>query len=43
MMINDTALMGSYQSQGLLKPIDPDSIAGHDQISVKSWSSTMGV
>jgi multiple sugar transport system substrate-binding protein len=42
-MINDTALMGSYQSQGLLKAIDPDSIAGHDQISAKSWSSTVGL
>ncbi|MCX4878930.1 sugar ABC transporter substrate-binding protein [Streptomyces sp. NBC_00847] len=42
-MINDTALMGSYQSQGLLKPIDPESIAGHGQISAKSWSSTVGL
>ncbi|MEU5591605.1 sugar ABC transporter substrate-binding protein [Streptomyces sp. NPDC020298] len=42
-MINDTALMGSYQSQGLLKPIDPGSIADHDQISKQSWSSTVGL
>ncbi|MFI6932553.1 extracellular solute-binding protein [Streptomyces sp. NPDC050287] len=42
-MINDTALMGSYQSQGLLKPIDPASIAGGDQITGKSWSSTVGI
>lgn len=42
-MINDTALMGSYQSQGLLKPIDPASIAGHDQITEKSWASTVGI
>ncbi|WSQ13836.1 sugar ABC transporter substrate-binding protein [Streptomyces sp. NBC_01231] len=42
-MINDTALMGSYQSQGLLKPIDPGSIAGSDQITDKSWSSTVGL
>ncbi|WP_217238295.1 extracellular solute-binding protein [Streptomyces sp. AC555_RSS877] len=42
-MINDTALMGSYQSQGLLKPITPDTIAGHDQITDKSWSSTVGI
>ncbi|MFF0156800.1 sugar ABC transporter substrate-binding protein [Streptomyces sp. NPDC005263] len=42
-MINDTALMGSYQSQGLLKPIDTKSIAGSDQISDKSWSSTVGL
>jgi multiple sugar transport system substrate-binding protein len=42
-MINDTALMGSYQSQGLLEPIDPASIAGHDQITAKSWSSTVGL
>ncbi len=42
-MINDTALMGSYQSQGLLKVIDPASIAGHGQITAKSWSSTVGV
>lgn len=33
----------SYQSQGLLKPIDPDSIAGHEQITAKSWSSTVGI
>ncbi len=42
-MINDTALMGSYQSQGLLEPIDPASIAGGDQITAKSWSSTVGL
>ncbi|WP_330285917.1 sugar ABC transporter substrate-binding protein [Streptomyces sp. NBC_00576] len=42
-MINDTALMGSYQSQGLLKAIAPDSIVGHDQITAKSWSSTVGI
>lgn len=42
-MINDTALMGSYQSQGLLKPIDPASITGHDRITAKSWSSTVGI
>ncbi|GAA3898994.1 extracellular solute-binding protein [Streptomyces lacrimifluminis] len=42
-MINDTALMGSYQSQGLLKAIDPDAIEGHDQIAAKSWSSTVGI
>ncbi|WP_037676596.1 sugar ABC transporter substrate-binding protein [Streptomyces griseus] len=42
-MINDTALMGSYQSQGLLKPIDPDGIAGHDQIDAKTWASTVGI
>ncbi|MGW3653211.1 sugar ABC transporter substrate-binding protein [Streptomyces sp. NPDC000878] len=42
-MINDTALMGSYQSQGLLKVIDPDSIAGHEQITAQSWSSTVGI
>ncbi|MFJ9626176.1 extracellular solute-binding protein [Streptomyces sp. NPDC091280] len=42
-MINDTALMGSYQSQGLLKAIDPDTITGHDQISAKTWSSTVGL
>lgn len=42
-MINDTALMGSYQRQGLLKPIAPDSIAGHGQITDKTWSSTVGL
>ena len=42
-MINDTALMGGYQSQGLLKPIDPASVAGGDQITDKSWSSTVGI
>lgn len=42
-MINDTALMGSYQRQGLLKPIDRASITGGDQITDKTWSSTVGV
>ncbi|MFF9775943.1 ABC transporter substrate-binding protein [Streptomyces sp. NPDC013978] len=42
-MINDTALMGSYQGQGLLKPIDPASIDGHDQITDKTWASTVGI
>ena len=42
-MINDMALMGSYQSQGLLKVVDPDSIAGHGQITAQSWSSTVGI
>jgi multiple sugar transport system substrate-binding protein len=42
-MINDTALMGSYQSQGLLEPIGPASIAGHDQITDRTWSSTVGL
>ncbi|WP_405640288.1 ABC transporter substrate-binding protein [Streptomyces sp. NBC_00019] len=42
-MINDTALMGSYQSQGLLKPVTPASIAGSDQITDKTWSSTVGI
>ncbi|MFF4015982.1 ABC transporter substrate-binding protein [Streptomyces sp. NPDC001843] len=41
-MINDTALMGSYQSQGLLKPIVPGSVPGHGQISGQSWASTVG-
>ncbi|MEU3890380.1 sugar ABC transporter substrate-binding protein [Streptomyces sp. NPDC029041] len=41
-MINDTALMGSYQSQGLLEPITPASIAGHAEITAKSWASTVG-
>ncbi|WAU86478.1 sugar ABC transporter substrate-binding protein [Streptomyces sp. Qhu-G9] len=42
-MINDTALMGSYQHQGLLKPVEPASIAGHRQIDAKTWSSTVGL
>ncbi|MER5194237.1 sugar ABC transporter substrate-binding protein [Streptomyces sp. NPDC002755] len=42
-MINDTALMGSYQSQGLLKPVDPADIAGGDRIDAKTWASTVGV
>ncbi|MDX3128993.1 sugar ABC transporter substrate-binding protein [Streptomyces europaeiscabiei] len=42
-MINDTALMGSYQSQGLLKPIDPAAIEGHDQITERTWASTVGI
>ncbi|WP_405892613.1 sugar ABC transporter substrate-binding protein [Streptomyces sp. NBC_00104] len=42
-MINDTALMGSYQSQGLLEPVDPAAIEGHDQITDKTWASTVGI
>ncbi|GCB51848.1 sugar ABC transporter substrate-binding protein [Streptomyces sp. NL15-2K] len=42
-MINDTALMGSYQAQGLLKPIEPNAITGHAQITAKTWSSTVGI
>ncbi|MCT9080326.1 ABC transporter substrate-binding protein [Streptomyces fulvoviolaceus] len=42
-MINDTALMGSYQSQGLLKPIAADSITGSDRITDKTWSTTVGI
>ncbi|MGW0869608.1 sugar ABC transporter substrate-binding protein [Streptomyces sp. NPDC002740] len=42
-MINDTALMGSYQSQGLLKPVDPAGIAGGDRIDAKTWASTVGI
>lgn len=42
-MINDTALMGSYQGQGLLESIDPNAIAGHDQITARTWSSTVGL
>ncbi|KPI22163.1 extracellular solute-binding protein family 1 [Actinobacteria bacterium OK074] len=42
-MINDTALMGAYQRQGLLKTVDPASIAGGDEITDKTWSSTVGV
>jgi len=42
-MINDAALMGSYQSQGLLKKIDPATIAGHGQIDAKTWATTVGL
>ncbi|GAQ53537.1 ABC transporter substrate-binding protein [Streptomyces acidiscabies] len=42
-MINDTALMGSYQSQGLLKRIDPATIAGGGQIDAKTWATTVGL
>ncbi|QNP74530.1 extracellular solute-binding protein [Streptomyces roseirectus] len=42
-MINDAALMGSYQAQGLLKKIDPASIAGHDQLDAKTWATTVGL
>ncbi|MFF4486427.1 extracellular solute-binding protein [Streptomyces sp. NPDC001544] len=41
-MINHTALMGSYQSQGLLKPIVPGAVPGHGRISGQSWASTVG-
>ncbi|MFJ9738472.1 extracellular solute-binding protein [Streptomyces sp. NPDC101166] len=42
-LVNDTALMGSYQAQGLLEPIDPASVAGHDQIDAKTWATTVGI
>lgn len=41
-MINDAGSLGSYAAQGYLKPIDPESIEGGDQISDASWSETVG-
>jgi multiple sugar transport system substrate-binding protein len=42
-MINDSGSLGSYQRQGLLKPIDPDAITGHEQIDGKTWSTARGL
>ncbi|MEE1938933.1 sugar ABC transporter substrate-binding protein [Streptomyces sp. TRM 70361] len=42
-MINDSGSMGTYQSQGLLLPVDRESIAGQDDISEDTWKSTVGL
>jgi multiple sugar transport system substrate-binding protein len=41
--INDSASLGTYQSQGWLLPIDPESIAGADSISDETWAVARGV
>jgi multiple sugar transport system substrate-binding protein len=42
-LINDSASLGTYQSQGLLTPVDPDSITGHSEISKANWDLTRGL
>jgi multiple sugar transport system substrate-binding protein len=41
--INDSANLGTYQSQGWLQPVDPSSIAGNADVTAKSWNSVKGL
>ncbi|MCX4908174.1 sugar ABC transporter substrate-binding protein [Streptomyces sp. NBC_00878] len=40
--INDASALGTYQSQGLLLPIDPASVAGGKSISPANWKYALG-
>ncbi|WP_069814031.1 ABC transporter substrate-binding protein [Streptomyces sp. TP-A0874] len=42
-LINDSASLGTYQSQGLVLPVDPASVAGHQDISRANWDVTRGL
>ncbi|MFJ4691121.1 ABC transporter substrate-binding protein [Streptomyces sp. NPDC088766] len=42
-LINDASSLGTYQSQGLLAPIDPESIAGGSSISAANWNYARGI
>ncbi len=41
-LINDASSLGNYQAQGLLLPIDRDSIEGQENISDESWEQNIG-
>lgn len=41
--INDSGSLGTYVSQGWVVPVDPESVAGHDQISDANWELTRGL
>ncbi|MFD6289345.1 extracellular solute-binding protein [Streptomyces sp. NPDC060205] len=41
--INDSSALGSYQSQGLLTPLDRQSIAGGKSISDTNWNYARGI
>lgn len=42
-MINDSAALGTYQSQGWLVPVERESLAGQDGISDANWELTLGL
>ena len=42
-LIQDAGSLGGYQSQGLITPIDRESIEGADQISDETWEQNIGV
>ncbi|MER7639402.1 sugar ABC transporter substrate-binding protein [Streptomyces sp. NPDC126522] len=41
--INDAASLGTYQSQGLLLPIEPASVAGNKSVSAANWGYAKGI
>lgn len=41
-MVTDAGNLGTYESQGFLRPVDRDAVAGGDQISDATWQSTRG-
>jgi multiple sugar transport system substrate-binding protein len=41
--VNDSANLGTYQSQGWLQPIDQASIGGNADVSAASWNSVKGL
>jgi multiple sugar transport system substrate-binding protein len=41
--INDSAALGTYQSQGWLLPVDRDALAGAGSIADGDWDSVQGV
>ncbi|GAA3597138.1 sugar ABC transporter substrate-binding protein [Nonomuraea rosea] len=41
-VINDTAQLGTMQSQGWLKPVDKAALAGSDKLSELSWKAATG-
>lgn len=41
--INDSGSLGTYVAQGWVVPIDPASVAGHDNVSEANWDVTVGL
>ncbi|WP_205709675.1 extracellular solute-binding protein [Kineococcus siccus] len=42
-LINDAGSLGNYVSQGLLTPIDRESIAGQESIADETWQQNVGI
>ncbi|MGP3979632.1 ABC transporter substrate-binding protein [Streptomyces sp. KR80] len=43
LFINDASLLGTYQSQGLLLPVEPKSVQSHEDVSDTDWGFTRGL
>lgn len=41
-VINDTAQLGTMQSQGLVREIDPGEVEGGDKVSDRAWEGAQG-